>query len=425
MTERQLKVSEVILSFEKELEKHWYSEDSIRRYRKVFRELIEFSDDGIFSQKVCTDFMVDRLERAGGFFEAGESSKNQMYYLRTIRSLTDYFNFGTIFRRKDIGEFIVWPEAYRKPIESYLGTLVSRQLARRYIRQNEHVFKDFINYLDAHSVSNFTENYLDAHSVSNFTEMKPKHISGFVRTLVGFAPKTISSKISILRRLLCYMYLEGYINTSLEEVLPKVFCTRTTLPTVWTSDEIQKILKAVDRGNPTGKRDFAMLLLVARLGLRIGDVKNLKLTDIDWHKNRIEIQQSKTKTPLALPLLTDVGWAIIDYLKNGRPDTTADNVFVRHNPPFVSFASTSSLHGMISGIISKSGIPAGKKTRIGMHSLRHSLASGLLQNNVGVNVISEILGHSSPESVHHYVRVDLPALRRCALNVEVSRHENQ
>ena len=356
--------------------------------------------------------MVDRLEKAGGFFEAGESSKNQMYYLRTIRSLTDYFNFGTIFRRKDIGEFIVWPETYRKPIENYLATLVSRQLARRYIRQNEHVFKDFINYLDAHSVS-------------SFTEMESKHISGFVRSLVGFAPKTISSKISILRRLLCYIYLEGYISTSLEEVLPKVFCTRTTLPTVWTSDEIQKILKAVDRGNPTGKRDFAMLLLVARLGLRIGDVKNLKLTDIDWHKNCIEIQQSKTKTPLTLPLLTDVGWAIIDYLKYGRPVTTANNVFVRHNPPFVSFASTSSLHGMISGIISKAGIPAGKKPRTGMHSLRHSLASGLLQNNVEVNTISEILGHSNPESVRHYVRVDLPALRRCALNVEVSQHENQ
>ena len=411
MTEKQVKVSEVTLSFERELEKHWYSEDSLRRYRKVFRELIEFSDDGIFTQRVCTDFMVDRLERAGGFFEAGESSKNQMYYLRTIRSLTDYFNFGTIFRRKDIGEFIVWPETYRKPIENYLATLVSRQLARRYIRQNEHVFKDFINYLDAHSVL-------------SFTEMEPKHVSGFVRTLVGFAPKTISSKISILRRLLCYLYLEGYTSKSLEEVLPKVFCTRTTLPTVWTSDEIQKILKSVDRGNPTGKRDFAMIMLVARLGLRIGDVKNLRLTDIDWYKNRIEIQQSKTKTPLTLPLLTDVGWAIIDYLKNGRPVTTADNVFVRHNPPFVSFASASSLHGMISGLISRAGIPAGKKPHTGMHSLRHSLASGLLQNNVGVNVISEILGHSSPESVRHYVRVDLPALRRCALNVEVSRHES-
>lgn len=412
MIQKQTKISDLVLSFEGELRKYGYSEDSLRRYRKVFRELIEFSDDSFYSQKVCTDFLVDRLERAGGFFEAGESSKNQMYYLRTIRSLADYFNFGTFFRRKDIGEFIIWPEPYRKSIENYLANLVSRHLARRYIRQNEHVFKDFIIYLDACSVS-------------TFADIAPNHISGFVGSLVGFSPKAISAKISILRGLLRYIYLEGNINISLADVLPKVYCARTTLPTVWTSEEIQKILKAVDRGNPTGKRNYAMILLVARLGLRIGDVKDLKLTDIDWHKNCIQIQQNKTGNSLMLPLLTDVGWAIIDYLKSGRPITENKNIFIRHNPPFVSFASSSSLHGMISGIISKAGIPAGKKPHTGMHSLRHSLASGLLQNKVEINTISEILGHSNPESVRHYVRVDLPALRQCALNVEVSQHANQ
>jgi site-specific recombinase XerD len=407
---KQTKVSELIFAFEGELEKYGYSEDSFRRYRKVFRELIDFTEDGLYSQKICTDFLVDRLERAGGFFSAGESSKNQMYYLRAIRSLADYFNFGTIFRRKDIGEFIIWPEGYRKLIEDYLAILVSRKLAQRYIRQNEHLFKDFITYLDAQSVS-------------DLADIEANHVSGFVGSLVGFAPKTISSKVSILRRLLCYAYLEGYIDKSLSDVLPKVYCTRTTLPTVWTPEEIQKILKAVDRGNPTGKRNYAMILMVARLGLRIGDVKDLKLTDIDWHKNCVRIQQNKTEAPLTLPLLNDVGWAIIEYLKNGRPPTDSDNVFVRHNPPFISFASTYNLHGMISGIISKAGISPGKKPCIGMHSLRHSLASGLLQNNVEVNVISEILGHSSPDSVRHYIRVDLPALRQCSLNVEVGQHE--
>ena len=411
MAEKQEKVSEVTLSFDGELRKHGYSEDSLRRYRKVFRELIVFTDDSAFSQKACTDFLVDRFGRAGGFFSAGESSKNQMYYLRTIRSLTDYHNFGTIFRRKDIGEFIIWPEAFRKTIEDYLATLVARQLARRYVRGNEHVFKDFINYLDARCVS-------------HFAGIEPDHISGFVRTLVGFAPKTISARISKLRGLLRYAFLEGVIEMPLADTLPKVFSSRTTLPTVWTPEEIQKILKAVDRGNPAGKRNYAMILLVARLGLRIGDVKELKLADIDWQQNCIRIQQGKTETPLTLPLPTDAGWAIIDYLKHGRPITEADNVFVSHNPPFIPFASTSNLHGMISKIISQSGISTDKKPRIGMHSLRHSLASGLLQNNVEVNVISDILGHSSPESVRHYVRVDLVALRRCALNVEVSNSEN-
>lgn len=293
-----------------------------------------------------------------------------------------------------------------------MANLVSKHLVPRYIRQNEHVFKDFIIYLDACSVA-------------TFVDVAPNHISGFVASLVGFSPKTISSKISILRGLLHYLYLEEYTKIPLANVLPKVYCARTTLPTIWTSEEIQKILKAVDRGSPTGKRNYAMILLVARLGLRIGDVKSLKLTDIDWQKNCIQIQQSKTGNPLVLPLLTDVGWAFIDYLKNGRPTTESNNIFVLHNPPFLPFASSSSLHGMISAIISKAGIPAGKKPRIGMHSLRHSLACGLLQNKVEINTISEILGHSNPESVRHYIRVDLPALRQCALNVEVSQYANK
>jgi len=408
---KQPKVSELIQSFENEMEKHGYSEDSFRRYRKVFSELIEFTEDGLYSQKTCTDFLVDRLKQAGGFFTVGESSKNQMYYLRAVRSLSDFHNFSTLFRRKDIGEFIIWPESYRKLVENYLDTLISRKLARRYIRQNEHLIKDFITHLDAKAVS-------------GLGDIEPNHISGFVESLVGFAPKTISARVSILRRLLCYAHLEGYIEKPLADVLPKVYCSRTTLPTVWTSDEIQKILKAVDRGSPTGKRNYAMILIVARLGLRIGDVKDLRLSDIDWNKNCIRIQQNKTEAPLELPLLNDVGWAIIEYLKDGRPPTDVDNVFVRHNPPFISFASTSSLHGMISSIISKAGVSPGKKPRSGMHSLRHSLASGLLQNNVEVNVISEILGHASPDSVRHYIRVDIPALRKCALNVEVCGHES-
>ena len=412
MNQKQRKISDLTLAFEGELRKYGYSEDSLRRYRKVFRELIEFTNDSFYSQKVCADFLVDRLERAGGFFIAGASSKNQMYYLRTIRSLAEYCNFGTIFRRKDIREFIIWPEPHREPIENYLETLVARQLVRRYIRQIEHLLKDFIIYIDACSAS-------------TLTEVTPSHISGFVRSLVGFAPKTISSKISILKGFLRYAYLEGHTKAPLEDALPKVFCTRTTLPTVWTSEEIQMILKAVDRGNPTGKRNYAMILLVARLGLRIGDVKELRLTDIDWHKNHIQIQQGKTGNPITLPLLTDVGWAIIDYLRDGRPVTESNNIFVRHNPPFVSFASTSSLHGMISGIISKAGIPAGHKSRTGMHSLRHSLATGLLQNKVEINTISEILGHSNPESVCQYIQLDLPALRQCALNVEVGQHAKQ
>ena len=194
---------------------------------------------------------------------------------------------------------------------------------------------------------------------------------------------------------------------------------RKSLPTVWSAEEIEKILKAVDRCNPSGKRDYAIILLVARLGLRIGNVRDLKLYDINWQTNQINIMQNKTNEPISLPLMEDVGWAIIDYLKNGRPITDCPNVFVRHQAPFMPFSSKNSLFSMLTRIISKAGVATEKRARAGMHSLRHSLASELMKNNVEINIISDILGHCTPETTRHYLRVNLPALRECALNVEV------
>ncbi|MCC8103845.1 MAG: tyrosine-type recombinase/integrase [Clostridiales bacterium] len=94
---------------------------------------------------------------------------------------------------------------------------------------------------------------------------------------------------------------------------------RTKLPTVWTEEQIEAIVHAVDTTTPVGKRDYAIVLLGARLGLRIGDILKLTLNDIDWNKKQLSIIQSKTREPLTLPLPEDVGWAVIDYLKNGRP----------------------------------------------------------------------------------------------------------
>lgn len=408
MQGNQKKLSDLCRAFEQALIENGYGEDCLKRYRKVLHELSEFSkDEEFYSQKVCADFLVEKLKNTGGFVPKGDYSKTQMYYLRTIRSLADFSNFGTIFRRKEIKGFILWPKSFREPMEKYLRDLFKNRHSQKYIRETELTIRDFILYLDAHSVF-------------CFSNIKPEYVSGFVSSMVGYSPRTVARKISILRCLFRFLYLEEYITYPLSETLPKVFnCARTTLPTIWSSEDIEKILSTVDRGNPNGKRDYAIILMVAQLGLRIGDVRDLKLYDIDWHENIIKITQNKTGDSLSLPLLKDVGWTIIDYLKNGRPETDSPYVFLRHLAPFLPFSSNNNLHGMISKIISKARISTENKSRNGMHSLRHSLACNLMQNNVEVSTISDILGHSDPETVKHYLRVDIPALRQCALNVEV------
>ena len=412
MQEKQVKLYNLCNQLEKELLKHGYSQDSMYRYRRIFNELKGFAGEENYSSKICLDFLTEKFKITGRFVDKGEYSKKQMYYLRTMRTLADYYNFGTLFRRKEINELILWPESFRQPMEKYVSQLVVRGLSQRHIRKIELLVKDFILYLDTVSIY-------------QFGYVKAEHVSGFISSLVGYAPLSVAGKVSLLRGLFKYLYLNEYISHPLAETLPKVFSfARTSLPTVWSTEEIEKILKAVDRGNPNGKRDYAMVLLIARLGLRFGDVRDLKLCDINWNTHQIEFTQNKTGEPLTLPLLQDVGWAIIDYLKNGRPVTECSNVFVRHLAPFMPFSCNNTLYGMITRIISKSGIKIEKRSRVGMHSLRHSLASELMKNNVEINTISDILGHCNPETTLNYLRVNLPALRQCALNVEVSYNGN-
>lgn len=168
-----------------------------------------------------------------------------------------------------------------------------------------------------------------------------------------------------------------------------------------------------------------MMLIGARLGLRIGDITNLKFNDIDWDKNELSIIQRKTKEPLNLPLPNDVGWAIIDYLKNGRPITDCENIFVVHNAPYKGKPFISTLGHNFNKALKRAGIPREEGKRTGWHSLRHSLATNLLQNNVEVTTISDILGHSDPQVAKHYLRVETDGLRKCALEVEVADYVNE
>lgn len=187
------------------------------------------------------------------------------------------------------------------------------------------------------------------------------------------------------------------------------------LPSYYTKEEILQIEKQIDRSSIVGKRDYAMFLLASRLGLRSSDIRLFKFSDIDWDKNEIRIIQKKTKKPVILPLLEDVGTAIIDYVMNARPDTKDKSVFVSFRAPYhVITAATFSC--MVAKYIHRSGIDCGGKHH-GSHALRHSLATNLLGGNVSLPVISSILGHSSTNTTKSYLAIDIQSLMYCSHEV--------
>ncbi len=155
--------------------------------------------------------------------------------------------------------------------------------------------------------------------------------------------------------------------------------------------------------------------------MRVGDIRTLKLDQLDWEDSIIEVEQSKTGTPLRLPLTSEVGEALIDYLKSGRPQSIHREVFLKVNPPFDPFTGNN-LHHIVKYWRLLAGIRFRAPQKRGFHSLRHTLATRLLQKGTPLTTIAEILGHTSLESTRIYAKADVETLRSVALDPEEVNH---
>lgn len=304
MQAEEIKQTDLCGEVENFMLKLGYSEDSMRRYRKVWNELQDFSEGKELRLEICTDFLV-RKYQINGIADSGKFSKKQMYILRAVRTLYDYRLFGTVFRRKKDVPEIEWPEEFKEQVDAFVNDLISKRVSNKYIRYLKWEIKNLILYLDKLGIK-------------SLKDILPDNISGYIAAQIGFSPYTIANKVSAIRTFFVFLYLNGYLSYPLAESVPKARTRiRSKLPTVWSKEDIEKVLQTIDRGNSMGKRDYAIILLVARLGLRAGDVRSLKLSDLNWNAGEIRIIQNKTGTPLVLPLLNDVAWAMVDYLKNG------------------------------------------------------------------------------------------------------------
>jgi len=219
-----------------------------------------------------------------------------------------------------------------------------------------------------------------------------------------------------VRRFLRYLYVEGLIEMDLSIRLSTIKSHRAEkVPSFYSNDEIRKMDETIERNSPVGKRNYAMFLLASRLGMRSADIRHLQFGNIDWDRNILVFNQQKTGKAIELPLFTNIGEAIIDYIRNGRPQINNKTLFLQARAPFSLLTSTA-VSVIISTIIYNAGIET-KGRHHGSHSLRHSLATNLLKQGTALPVISGVLGHSSTESTMIYLHVDVDNLLRCSIDV--------
>ena len=251
--------------------------------------------------------------------------------------------------------------------------------------------------------------------LKNLADINESHISSFVLSLKGHARSTVRCELSRLRILLSNLYLMGITPTNLSFHVPRYkLGHQQSIVKIWNSSEINTVLETVDRTSPKGKRDAAYITIAAELGVRSGDIRNLKCSDIDWELCSISFIQSKTGKTNVLPLNEKVGAAIIDYLQV-RPQTDCEYLFVSLEPPYGKMRS---FNTAFENYIYRSGVNIPVSAHHGLHSLRASVATKLLAAGVGPDTIFSFLGHSDRESLNSYLRLDIENLRECALSFE-------
>jgi len=216
------------------------------------------------------------------------------------------------------------------------------------------------------------------------------------------------------RNFLSFLFENGLIKVNLSICVPRPSRPRS-LPSVYSGTEVDRLLSSVDRTTGIGKRDYAILILAAHLGLRSSDIVGLSFKDINYAAKTIEVIQVKTKRPLTLVMNSEVEEALVDYIQNGRPQSLSDRLFLGLRAPFLPLTAGSG-YMVARKYFDLAGIAACGR-RCGTHALRASYATALVAKGVPYSVVQEALGHEDPESAKYYVRVDVKHLRMCALDV--------
>ena len=322
---------------------------------------------------------------------------NDREKIRSIQVLDDYLNLGYIRKRTVV--------PVKHTLEGEIGLQMQKLITHlQSLRRSSVTIKDYELYLNRFLV------FLNQSGVYTMNGISERHI-------LEFLSMTENNKINVVSslRVLFHFWFESHITDgNFEDILRSYkWVKHEKIPSFFTTDEVRAIEESVDRSSGVSKRNYAMLLLASRLGLRASDIASIKFSNIDWEKNEIKLSQLKTGNPISLPLLNDVGNAIIDYLKYGRFKSESQNVFISSRAPYVP-ATKSIVCSAIREVIYKSKVKIDGRHH-GPHSLRHSLASCLLKNETPIHVISEALGHTKTDTTMTYLRIDLTSLLKCAI----------
>ena len=376
-------------------EQHSFSQARIDRYKSMWKSgIVAFmakKSIQYYNASIGEDYIQTNI--AGGII-----TPTNRDFIRSIHVLNEFQEKGTIGKKR-------FHRVERK-LFGQIGQLMEQFLLYlESLRRSKITINDHRLYLHRFLI------FLESKHVDHIERIREELILSFLSTSTNNNVCIASS----LRMFFKYVYEYQFLKEDLSDILRHYkWNKKEKLPSVYSTEEISKIESSIKREDPTGKRDYAMMLLATRLGFRASDISHLSFNNIHWENSTIVLTQFKTGKKIELPLLSDVGEAIIDYLRYGRKESVSSNIFLYTRAPFTSMTNAA-VAGTLGRIIASSGVDThGRKH--GAHAMRHSLASRFLENKEPMPVISEALGHQSTTTTMSYLRIDIESLRGCALD---------
>ena len=395
MSLQQIKTEDIRVFFKSTFERAGYAPSRIRRFCKTAERLHEYmvaNKAELYTQVIGNQFvqMEQHLGEIGA--DTVQTDRRAIEVLHLILAGEPIFLRSKRVVKLYPGEIGDMAKMFLKHCETVV------RLAQGSLNRYAHVLSPFSIYCHIKGMTLWNIDY--------------GGIVGYMASRQNADSKTAS----VLRIFFRYLYnrdlLQKDYSLEIVDIKPR---HREKIPSFYGRDEILMIERSIERTCPKGKRNYAIVKLASRLGLRASDIAELEFSNIEWEKNIIKIRQKKTNKITELPLLADVGNAIIDYIKNGRPKDGRKSIFLSHISPHRTLTSNA-----ISNIISTTIVNAGINIdgrRHGAHCLRHSLAYNMLNNGSTLGTISNALGHTSVESTMSYMGIDLSGLMECSLVV--------
>lgn len=384
-----------------------YAQSTLKLHQGVHHGLLRFMQANNYTtlnEIVGLEYVRKRTGTTmEGFYGRGDRKTN--VYMKPVQNLLVYMKTGSLsyYMRPKLSDFQS-PEGFEEEYLLFQDAFEERHYANATIISNNQVLHKFLNFLDE-------ENVLESLGIT------PSHVTKFLGRYSTARPKYVGTVLYVMRNYLSFLHQQDFTKDDLSRSLPKVRIMRNAfIPYSWNTEDVKKLLGAVDRADPKGKRDYAILLMVVRLGLRVSDIRGLKFPSLNWNRKIITLTMQKTKRPIELPLLDDIGWAVIDYLKNGRPQTPSDRVFVRHRAPFNAFGENESFQRDLHRYMVKARLDIPLDVHCGLHSLRSTLARNMLETNASLPIIAATLGHQNINTTSIYLKIDITGLRRCTLD---------